>query len=154
MVDLVGESSSATFNVIPEYRYSAALMWNFGGVAAALDFSSASSTTSPYNQSDIPIYTENGTLVPPSTPLRRTFDYPLLVDLSVSLDLDHIYDGRFAAGTSLTFRVNNLLEEQPSVVKTITSSGERVDESLFEDFNVNIADPRGRVFYVGLRRRF
>lgn len=154
VVDLVGESSSATFNVIPEYRYSAALMWNFGGVAAALDFSSASSTTSPYNQSDIPIYTENGTLVPPSTPLRRTFDYPLLVDLSVSLDLDHIYDGRFAAGTSLTFRVNNLLEEQPSVVKTITSSGERVDESLFEDFNVNIADPRGRVFYVGLRRRF
>jgi outer membrane receptor protein involved in Fe transport len=155
-LDLVAEAEQFANNVVPRYRYSANLNWTRGGLYASLDLSTSSDTAMRYTAGDL-LFTAAGVPIEIGTPLRRTYRLPVLTDLSVSYDLSQ--DGRgvrpgWLASTTLSLHIVNVLDEQPRLTKAVVATGAGVFEDVDTDYNANIADPRGRMFYLGLKKNF
>lgn len=126
--------------VIPAYRYSANFGWHYGGLSLNLDASTASKTTS------------TGAHV--TTGLIQRVNKPALnTDFLLSYDFDQ--SGltslpEWLSGTAFSFKVLNILDDHPEYQVNNLTTG----ESDIPELNANLADPRGRMFYLGVTKRF
>ncbi|WIO73620.1 TonB-dependent receptor [Porticoccaceae bacterium LTM1] len=139
---VVKDAGFGTLYVIPELRYSANLGWYNRGLSINIDASKASDTTSR-NPSVFLTQTE-----------IRTSKTPLNLDLVASYNMeegDLFQVADWLKDSTVSFRVLNLLDDHPEHKVTILETGE---PDLIPEFNANLADPRGRMFYVSFTKRF
>ena len=156
-IDLVGETSNTAFFAVPKVRYSGNVNWSHRGLAVNLDVSSSTDTKRFSFAEFEDTFTEAGVQVPFLSPLASVNNAPFIMDLGVGYNFDEgdmLGNFDILNGTSVSFRVVNLLNSQPTVEKTVVDTGEVVDLDTLGDYNAALADPRGRVFYISLRKEF
>lgn len=139
VINQVKSVQTVTQRAIPAYRYSANFGWRHNGMTANLDLSTASNTESIGT-------TFFGTLSRVSKPA-------LLADLIFSYDFGASSWGdtsEWLSDTLVSLRVNNVLNDNPEYSVTYKETGEPADP----EFNPNLADPRGRMVYLSLTKRF
>jgi iron complex outermembrane recepter protein len=139
VVSQVASVSFESSQVLPRYRYTGSLGWRRKGISAVLTSNSESKTIS------------NG-LDPDEGAIVRTSKAAVITNLTASYDFSQggFADSRWLRGTTATFRVLNLFDSQPQyTVRSLLYPNIAIAE-----INSNIADPRGRMFYVGVHKSF
>jgi hypothetical protein len=136
----VGEADFQTRAVIPAYRYGVNAGWYRGGLSLNVDATTASKTISTG-------------LLASTGRVQRIAEPALKMDLIASYDFERgkmISVPAWLQGGSVSLRVLNLFDDYPKyTVRSFTPERPSVPE-----VNANIADPRGRMFYVRLTGRF
>lgn len=139
-VNEVADVGFQSRSVIPAYRYSANLGWYHRGLAINLDASTMSKTVSTAEVS--------------GEVIQRRGEAALATDLLFSYNFeegDLFTSPAWLNKTSVSLKVLNVLDDHPEYqVKNLTT-GEPHDEP---ELNANLADPRGRMFYLSISRRF
>ncbi len=126
--------------VIPAYRYSTNLGWYRGGLAVNLDISTASRTVSTGLRS--------GSI------LRRTGKAAVLTDLLFSYDLERsqgVSVPGWLQNSAVALNILNVLDSHPEYSVDNLTTGQ---PHSIPEMNANLADPRGRMFYLKLTKRF
>lgn len=135
-VNEVASVGFGSLNVIPEYRYSANLGWYYNGLAINFDANTTSKTISESDE------------------YRRISKSALYTDLLISYDFgqgDLLGSSDWMKNTTLSFKVLNLLNDNPEYTRIDLETGL---PAVDPEFSSSIADPRGRMFYVGVNKRF
>jgi outer membrane receptor protein involved in Fe transport len=127
------------YSLVPKYRYQGAVGWYRGGWAINLDATTTSDVSVAYRTVGQNLLTVSST--------------PLSADLLLSYDWDQaavMPATRWLSGSRVSLRVLNVLDDHPQTRQIVVATGERFRPF----FNANYADPRGRMFYVNLTKRF
>ncbi len=136
----VGNVKSFVYAIIPKWRYTTNFGWYQGPWVINLD-SSTSSDVSATNTT-------------PTTVTRRTNTAAFISNLSVGYDMAassrNASVPEWMRGTMLTVKVLNLLNDQPESRVFDVATGQ-ITTYLY---NANFSDPRGRMFYVNIAKRF
>lgn len=138
-VNEVADVGMESKSVIPAYRYSANLGWYHRGLSLNLDASTASKTVSTATV---------GTSV-----IQRTGKSALATDLLLAYDFeqgDLFSVPAWLERTSVSLKVLNVLDDYPEYQINNLTTGEPHD---VPELNANLADPRGRMFYLGITKR-
>jgi hypothetical protein len=129
--------------VIPAYRYSLNLGRYHRGLSVNLDASTASKTVSTDTR-------ENLTF----DRLQRVSKAALSTDLLIGYDFeqgDLLSPPAWLEQTAISLKILNVLNDHPDYQINNLTTGEPEE---FSDFDANLADPRGRMFYLGITKRF
>ncbi len=127
------------YSLIPKYRYQGSVGWYRGGWSVNLDATTTSDVSVAYRTVGQNLLTVSST--------------PLSADVLLSYDWDEatvMPAGRWLSGSRISLRVLNILDDHPQTRQIVVATGERFRPF----FNANYADPRGRMFYVNLTKRF
>lgn len=139
-VNLVKSTGLRTQRTIPEYRYSSTLGWNYQGASIYLNMSTSSDTESLVSGGS------EGTLLRENMPA-------LLANVTFSYDTEQgsLFEvPSWLENTEVSLRVLNILDDSPEYKVTNAITGEPGNS----EFNPNLADPRGRMFYISATKRF
>lgn len=139
-VNEVADVSFQSQSVIPAYRYSANLGWYHRGLSANLDASTASKTVSTAD-----VF---------STVIQRVGKAALAMDLLFAYDFeqgDLFSSPAWLGKTAVSLKILNVLDDHPKYEINNLTTGEPHN---VPELNANLADPRGRMFYLSLTRRF
>jgi hypothetical protein len=128
-----------SYGVIPAYRYSLNLGRYHRGLSVNLDASTSSKTVST-----------GGT----TTVLQRVGKAAVQTDLLLAYDFeqgDLLSPLTWLEKTEISLKILNVLNDRPEYQINNLTTGEPHDQP---ELNSNLADPRGRMFYLGITKRF
>jgi outer membrane receptor protein involved in Fe transport len=127
-------------SVIPAYRYSLNLGRYHRGLSVNLDASTASKTVSTDTRVDL---------------VERVGKAAVHTDLLLAYDFeqgDLFSPPAWLERTAISLKILNVLDDHPEYQINDLATGEP-SEFLLE-LNSNLADPRGRMFHLGITKRF
>ncbi|WIO75048.1 TonB-dependent receptor [Porticoccaceae bacterium LTM1] len=141
-INVVADVNFRSHNVIPAYRYSANLGWYNGGWSANINANTSSKTVSSDQREGAGDRTQRIAKAALKTDLVLAYD----TEQGGGMDIPD-----WLKNTVVTFKIMNLFDDHPEFeIKDLTTG----EPYPLPALNANLADPRGRMFHLGVTKRF